>query len=136
MRTIVIQTQISSGSTRRHETCHEMDTRLIYNFKSLKMSKKINKSNFRKLLFTFRQPRHLWRQREISPLKLTCTVSGVLLYPFWGVGRGEGGGAERQGIRSRKRVLHDLALRLLFHDSAPRTFFIAFPNPVFCPSPK
>ena len=129
MRTIVFQTQIPSGSTRRHETWHEMDTRLIYNFKSLKMSKKINKSNFRKLLFTFRHPRHLWRQREISPLKLTCTVSGVLLYPFWGVGR-------EKGIRSRKRVLHDLASTLLFHDSAPRTFFIAFPNPVFCPSPK
>ena len=51
------------------------------------------------------------------------------------LGGGEGGGAEK-GIRSRKRVLHDLASTLLFHDSAPRTFFIAFPNPVFCPSPK
>ena len=57
---------------------------------------------------------------------------------FLGDGEGGGGGrgvAER-GIRFGKRVLHDLALTLLFHDSASRTFFIAFPNPVFCPSPK
>ena len=57
------------------------------------------------------------------------------LKSFLGCGEGGGGGAER-GIRSGKRVLHDLALTLLFHDSASRTFFIAFPNPVFCPSPK
>ena len=118
MRTIVIQTQIPSGSTRRHETWHEMDTRLIYNFKSLKMSKKINKSNSRKLLFTCRHPRHLWcicgvKGRSCSETNLHCVRRSFISFL--------GGGAER-GIRSGKRVLHDLALTLLFHDSAFRTF--------------
>ena len=52
-----------------------------------------------------------------------------------GGGAAAAAGAER-GIRSGKRVLYDLALTLLFHDSSSRTFFIAFPNPLFCPSPK
>ena len=58
---------------------------------------------------------------------------GFFSFLFGAAGGGGGGG---EGIRDGKRVLHDLALTLLFHDSASRTFFIAIPNPVFRPSPK
>ena len=85
MRTIVFQTQIPSGSTRRHETWHEMDTRLIHNYEQENKQKSFQETAFYFSTSSSSSVVHLWRQWEISPLKLTCTVSG---------GGGGGGGGK------------------------------------------
>ena len=102
MRTIVFQTQIPSGSTRRHETWHEMDTRLIHNYEQENKQKSFQETAF---YFSTSSSSSVASKGDLAfETNLHCVRRSFISFlrvREWGAGGGGGGGGG--GGRGRRR---------------------------------